>query len=81
MTSRDDHLEKMNVQNGLFPEECENGNNSLSSIVKMESNLTSGKSSPSEQNKTKSKSTRGDSTDALLGDDDKLSFDENNSTN
>jgi len=79
-TSRDDNLEKMNVQNGLFPEERENGNNSLTSIVKMESDLTSGKSSPPEMNKTKAKSTRGDSTDALLSsDDDKLTFDENNS--
>jgi len=71
----------MNVQNGLFPEERENGNNSLTSIVKMESDLTSVKGSQSELNKTKAKSSRGDSTDALLGDDDKLSFDENNSAN
>ena len=72
----DDHLEKMNVQNGLCAEERENGN-SLTTIVPMEDR----KAKPNLANKSRVKSPRGDSTDALLGDDDKSSFDENNSTN
>jgi len=81
--SRDEDLEKMNVQNGLFPEERENGN-SLTSIVKMGSGSCGSCDSTTAVGKTsvKSSSSRAESTDALLADEDKLlSFDENNSVN
>ena len=86
----DDNLEKMNVQNGLSPEQRENGN-PPTSIVPNETEVVETNKSPSPPqdnnatkvvvaNKIKGKSTRGDSTDALLSDEDKSPNDENNST-
>lgn len=83
----DDNLEKMNVQNGLSPDQRENGNPPASIVMpisEITDDSTTSKSSPDNNaklaSKSKGKSTRGDSTDALLsGDEDKSpSNDENN---
>lgn len=80
---QDDNLEKMNVQNGLSPEQRENGN-PPTSIVPNETNIVETNRSSSQDNnekvamKMKGKSSRGDSTDALLSDEEKSPNDENN---
>ncbi len=79
----DDNLEKMNVQNGLSPEQRENGNPPTSIVPNETEVVETNKSSSQDHNakvanKTKGKSTRGDSTDALLSDEDKSPNDENN---
>ena len=82
---QDDSLEKMNVQNGLSPEQRENGN-PPTSIVPSETDVVETNKSSSQDNnakvaiKIKGKSTRGDSTDALLSDEEKSQNDENNAS-
>jgi hypothetical protein len=82
---QDDSLEKMNVQNGLSPEQRENGN-PPTSIVPNETDVVETNKSSSQDNNTKvaikikGKSTRGDSTDALLSDEEKSQNDENNAS-
>lgn len=89
VSSHDDNLEKMNnVQNGLSPEQRENGNPPTSIVPNETDVVETNKSSPQDNNaklqvvanKIKGKSTRGDSTDALLSDEDKSPNDENNSS-
>lgn len=84
LLAHQDNLEKMNVQNGLSPEQRENGN-PPTSIVSNETEVveTNKTTTPQDNNakvvnKNKGKSTRGDSTDALLSDEDKSPSDENN---
>lgn len=86
----DDNLEKMNVQNGLSPDQRQENGNPPASIVPSTADETESSSSTSTGpqdnnmakmvvNRVKGKSTRGDSTDALLsGEDDKSPNDENN---
>lgn len=81
----DDNLGKMNVQNGLSPEQRSetNGNPPVTTIVSDTSSSVAETTSSSSQdgiaklsNKSKVKSARCDSTDALI--DDKSPVDENN---
>ncbi|XP_046460817.1 serine/threonine-protein kinase BRSK2-like [Daphnia pulex] len=86
---QDDSLEKMNVQNGLSPEQRENGNPPTSIVPPNETDVVETNKSSSQQDnnakvapaiKIKGKSTRGDSTDALLSDEEKSQNDENNAS-
>ena len=80
----DDNLEKMNVQNGLnsITEQRENGNPPPSIVPRENTDTVETNKSLSEEkltnSKSKNKSARCDSTDALLSDEEKSLVDENN---